>query len=121
MRRNFLKTAIAVGTIQMLVFPQALRAEGNQGECRFETGVIRPGHTSDQIKAGALKGPFLLTMLQSDVDPASPKREFVIWSTENRWIAADDFKGQFYLGKDEMLMGRDDFTTRGVIYSGCRQ
>jgi hypothetical protein len=119
MRKYFLKTTIAVGIMQILILPQALRAQ--EGECRFETGVIRPGHTSDQIKAGALKGPFLLTMLQSDVDPASPKREFVIWSTENRWIAADDFKGQFFLGKDEMLMGRDDWTTRGVIYSGCRK
>src|SRR5437660_7461182 len=103
MIKNVLKTAMAIATLQMLILPQDLWAQTNQGECRFETGVIRPGTTSDTIKAGALKGPFLVTMLQSDVDPASPKREFVIWSKENRWIAADDFRGQFYLEKDEML------------------
>lgn len=110
------KLLVLLGAITFATtFTVAVQAQPIPQNCRWESGVILPN-----MQPGALKGPFLVLSLTADVDPASPKRAWVVWSRENRWFSVDDFKGPFFLAPGEMLLGRNDFTTRGAIYSGCR-
>jgi hypothetical protein len=87
-----------------------------------ESGIIGPGQTVPET----LSGPFILLSLQPLVDPArdgSPTRSWLILTTKrvaNSWICANDFKGPLYLGKDDKLFGRADYTHGGVVYSGTR-
>jgi hypothetical protein len=78
-----------------------------------DSGVILPG------EGGRLKGPRLITMLARAVDPHNPQKGFVIFS--KRWISVDEFKGPLFLGDDDFLQGRNDYSGETVWSGyGCR-
>lgn len=113
---HFVVAVTALGLMQVS-YLSPVRAQPIPTECQYESGIIRP---SGDMRSGALKGPILVLSLQTDVDPAAPKKAWTVWSRDNTWISVDDFKGPLFLAKEEMLMGRPDFMSRGAVYSGCR-
>jgi hypothetical protein len=113
-RNALFAAATAIGVFQLFLSPITAQAE----VCDVpKSGIIGPGG-----EAQALTGPFLVSSLVSLVDPAHPSGAYVVWTRENVWIAADNFKGTFFLAAGDKLVGRSDFTPRGVGYSGyaCR-
>lgn len=105
---SLLLAAVVVSSAQA----QPVTPPSDTGCRRPESGTITDGNP--------LRGPFLVRMLQTDVDPAAPRRGFVYWSRASNWFAVDEFRGPFYLAQGETIIARSDWTPRGAIYSGCR-
>ncbi len=95
--------------------------------CSMHGGVWETG----LIKTGTLSGPIVITSLTSSVNPADAVTvgQYLIMNDPsgttgtigNEWISADKFHGPMLLRAGATLKGRvTDYTSRGVIYSGCR-
>jgi hypothetical protein len=81
-----------------------------------ETEKHRKWKTGIFNKAHPLQGPFVVTFLRTSVDPASPKKQFVLFGSD--WFSPEEFTGELYLGAGQQLITRSDFSPRDVIYSG---
>jgi hypothetical protein len=114
----------AIAGLQLLS-TGSLSAQTAANQCKvYSSGSIRPGTDTADMKNKGLRGPFLVTALQADVDPANPQKAFVIWTRDNTWISVDDFKGPFFLPEGDFLVGRANDPThtmpRGAVYSGIK-
>jgi len=86
----------------------------------WETGLIR---------SAELKGPFVVTSLQSSADPSKSKSQFLLLhdasgkpdALDNEWVTLAAFNGPIYLRANATLKPRvQDVNYAGAIYSGCR-
>jgi hypothetical protein len=119
MKRIFVSTIMLTGFLTACA-PQVVPApEAPSLLCaRPESGIIRP--ESPGLPEVKLTGPIMITMLAPIVDPVNPHSFLLIWSKDNAGFLTSDLNGQFYLGENETLSGKQEFMPSGVVYSGCR-
>ena len=89
---------------------------------KWKTGTFGPASPESSEHPLKLHGPLVITFLRSSIDPASPKKQYIMITgggVQSEWFSPEEFTGELYLGADQQLITRKtDFSPRNVIYSG---